>query len=144
MLLLLPVGMLVVGYYDLLKEDSYFSGKGLLWLVMMNMFLHSTMNWLFILLSGYLVHYFLRTINRTNKAVAIAHVIITMILVVFAGNDHVATSIVPGWHTTIWAPASFGFLTGMAPWPGILFWIVQLLFIAYGIFIIRRWRNSPA
>jgi uncharacterized membrane protein len=64
------------------------------------------------------------------------------VLSYFTDGYGYATSVVPGWHTTIYPP-----LSGLTPvisyfaWFDLLFWLVQLAFLGYGFMVIRRWRK---
>lgn len=141
-LLFLPlvITSVVIGYQF---SSEYVFGESKNWGgVLLYVILVSNFMWLVILFPAYLVHYMLRAINRRNRALCFAHVILSIALMVwFYSEDIFATSVVPGWHTTIYPP-----LSGLGPFfPGpenLLFIALQLTFLIYGIVIIRRWKNN--
>ena len=101
-------------------------------------------NWVWILMPGYFLQYFLRVVNRRNKIICILHVVISLALSFpFEGY---ATSIVPGWHTTILPPqwGSGMMMPFYSIWLKVLFWIVQVAFIIYSLALIHRWRKASA
>ena len=100
----------------------------------------AALSWAWVLLPGYVMHYFLRVIRQRNKVICISHVVLSLLLR-WPVSDY-ATSVVPGWHTTIYAPQSeFGIMVSLGLWLNLLFWLVQITFIVYGFVIINRWRK---
>jgi hypothetical protein len=99
----------------------------------------SQVQWVFMLLPAYLMHYFLRSIHRRNKVVCFIHAVATAIVILYwvLMADY-ATSTVPGWHTTIYPPQFPGFYF----WFNILFWLMQVLFILHGLIIIHKWKKN--
>ena len=100
-----------------------------------------TLNWVWILMPGYFLHYFLRLIHRRSKVICILHIVISLAL--SFPVDGFGTSVVPGWHTTILPPqwGSGMMMPFYSIWFKVLFWIVQLTFIIYSLVLINRWRK---
>lgn len=99
------------------------------------------MHWVILLLPGYLMHYFLRAIGRWRPVACTIHAIITAFIVAgLSLGSEAATSVAPGWHTTIYPPAFPGF-GGFIRWINIAFWLTQAIFIVYGLVIIQQWKK---
>jgi hypothetical protein len=108
-------------------------------LVLISLFV-SVLGWAWQLMPGYIMHHFLRIIGRRNKIICILHVVLSLIL--HLPLDDYASSVVPGWHTTIYPPLfNFGFASYLS-WFDLLYWCVQIAFIVYGLVMIRRWRKT--
>lgn len=132
-------------YYGQTKYELYAFGRGgsIGWYLVAMMvvpFFQTVMA----ILPFYLLHYFLRAIDRRNKAVCYIHVIGTVVYWVLIPIFS-ATSVVPGWHTTVYYSPMFAgdpFTPGF--WTTMLFWALQLAFIIHGVLAVRRWRKSAA
>ncbi len=107
-----------------------------------NLTIASSLNWMWTLVPGYIMHYFLRVVKRRNKVICFSHVIVSLVISYFTDGYGFATSVVPGWHTTIYPPLSGlnSFISYFA-WFDVLFWIVQIVFLVYGFVLIELWRK---
>jgi membrane-associated HD superfamily phosphohydrolase len=137
--LLLPVIAFYSVYYGNIPEETIYrndpANNGA---ILAFEFFMPMCQFLFALLPAYLVHHFLRIIRKRNKMLCFAHVILSLIaLIYFSSWGNYAASVVPGWHTTVYPPQAvktFLFI--------VLFVLLQLTFIIYGLMIIQRWRRT--
>ena len=146
LLLLVPICATGVYLYSSFNvpdryEEFYAVPTEYTWLFF-SLFTDSLAQWISILLTAYLMHYFLRSINRRNKTVCFIHAVATTIVMLYrVCFADFATSVVPGWHTTIYPPGFAGF-GRFSDWLSILFWLMQVLFILHGVFIIHKWKRT--
>lgn len=112
------------------------------WKMLLSLQLIMMVNYVWMLLPLYLMHFFLRVINRRNRIICFIHAITTVAVLAYGVlTDELATSVVPGWHTTIFPPM-FAIQGSMASGVELLFWPFQYLFLAYGIVTIIRWKKA--
>lgn len=145
LLVIVPVWILCMSVYEaLFTEESVLEQelKGSI-IVFLFLFLCTyVIQWVFMLLPLYLIHYFLRIANRRNRIICFIHIIITVFILIFWYTAPDAVSIVPGWHTVVMPPMGLSFnLPVMAI---LFFWLVQVAFVWYGLRTIRRWRKQVA
>ena len=140
LLLVVPIlfGVYSIVYFSQTSDPDLGFETGAL----VNLTVASTLNWVWVLVPGYLMHYFLRTIRQRNKVFCFSHVILSLVLSYFTDGYGYATSVVPGWNTTIYPPLSgLTSVISYFAWFDLLFWLVQLAFLGYGFMVIRRWRK---
>ena len=143
LLLITPLLLPVVSYYRLYyanipEETIYRNDPANNAAILIFEFFVPMCQFLFALLPAYLVHHFLRVIRRRNKGLCFAHVILSLIALAYVGfPGDFATSVVPGWHTTVFSPQSANVFLLI-----VLFVLLQLAFVIYGLLLIRRWRKT--
>ncbi|MGB8191583.1 MAG: hypothetical protein WCF67_06675 [Chitinophagaceae bacterium] len=147
LLIILPLGMPALSIYNMTgpsKYEEYFFGRETqLRSFLFSLFFEQLIVWTFILLPAFLMHYFLRIIRKRNRVVCFVHVIVTALAILYWNIfANFATSVVPGWHTTVYAPMFSGSITGFPFGVNLFFWLLQLSFIIYGLTVIRRWKTS--
>jgi hypothetical protein len=103
----------------------------------------ATLEWIVLILPGYLMHYLLRYTAGANRAVRFLHVLFTIGILgylAFFGTSRLYSD-VPEWQQIEDPPYVRGW-TDLEYWLTVLFWLVQGTFVVYGLIIIHKWKRN--
>ena len=138
---LLILFALAIGVYTVLALPPFVGSDGFPYGYVVKTSIAASMEWMWMIVPAYLIHYILRTIGRRNNTICVLHVILTIGTGIVTADF--ATSVIPGWHTTVYPPLYDGYSSIDFPFvASVGFWLLQAAFIVYGIVVIHRWRKT--